>query len=419
MLDISMSATDETITLTRSRALGGPALDVVVPRRLGAVRLMEEVGRGGTGVVYKGRDDVLNRVVAVKFLSGAVPDEADPGFAEFLEGARAAAAVNRSGLVTIYSAGIVEGLPYVVMQYVDGPTVSQLLRHEPFAADDALAVALEAVELTAALHDHGIIHRDIKPSNLLIDFDGHLFLTDFGLAHRRRSVEDARPLSWAGTPAYMAPEMFEGQVSPRSDVYALGVTAFELLSGRPPFRGTVEELRGLHQAGAMPFDALPAKLPGRKALVDVLERATHQKSMFRYKSASQFARALRGACPQIATAGKVEVSLMQRVNRLRSAAATAASKTAATSASPEPQTPRSSSSLHDHISELISLRRSLREGGSDAQATAAAQPVAMEEQPAPAPRPKLTRKVLAIYAIVIAAAILLTWLALLIAHGKP
>src|SRR6266566_6765799 len=96
---------DDTITIARSHALGGETLDVPVPRQLGSVKLLKEIGRGGTGVVYTGRDDVLNRIVAVKFLSGAVPSATDPGFAEFLEGARAAAAVHRSGLTTIYSAG--------------------------------------------------------------------------------------------------------------------------------------------------------------------------------------------------------------------------------------------------------------------------------------------------------------------------
>src|SRR5437762_411444 len=88
--------------------------------------------------------------------------------------------------------------------------IPRQLGHERFSFNDALSVIVEAVELTAALHEHGIVHRDIKPSNLLIDMDGHLFLTDFGLAHRRRNLSETRPVSWAGTPAYMAPEMFEG-----------------------------------------------------------------------------------------------------------------------------------------------------------------------------------------------------------------
>src|SRR4051794_32671051 len=125
----SRMSPDETITLARSRYHGGPPQDVPIPRQLGNVRVMKEIGRGGTGVVYTGRDQLLKRTVAVKFLSGAVPEPNDPGFAEFLEGTRAAAAIHRSGLTTIYEAGVVEGLPYVVMQYVDGPNVYQLLRH--------------------------------------------------------------------------------------------------------------------------------------------------------------------------------------------------------------------------------------------------------------------------------------------------
>jgi len=141
-----------------------------------------------------------------------------------------------------------------------------------------------------------------------VDLDGHLFLTDFGLAHRRQNVGEARPVVLAGTPAYMAPEMFEGQVSPRSDVYALGITGFELLTGAPPFRGTIDEVREKHHVSELPADALK-KSGAPKAVIEVLERATNKKSMYRYKTAAQFARELRGACPDLPTPLQVEVAL--------------------------------------------------------------------------------------------------------------
>jgi serine/threonine-protein kinase len=351
---------EDTITIARSHAQGGPPLDVPVPRRLGSVKLLKEIGRGGTGVVYSGRDEVLHRTVAVKFLSGAVPSPTDPGFAEFLEGARAAAAVHRSGLTTIYSAGVVEGLPYVIMQFIDGPTVAQLLRHEPFTLADAMNLLVQAVELTAELHEHGIVHRDIKPSNLLVDLDGHLYLADFGLAHHRRSIDDVRPISWAGTPAYMAPEMFEGQVSPRTDVYALGIMAFELVTGHLSFSGTLEEVRQQHVSKDLPLEELK-KHGVKRELLDVLERAAHKKTMFRYKSASQFARALRGAYADLGTPMQAEMGLMQRVNRWRSAAGAGSGVTASTSRPAGSDTPPSHVSLHDHMAELISMRKSIRD----------------------------------------------------------
>jgi serine/threonine-protein kinase len=355
---------EDTITIARSHALGGPPQDVPVPRRLGSVKLLKEIGRGGTGVVYSGRDEVLHRTVAVKFLSGAVPSADDPGFAEFLEGARAAAAVHRSGLTTIYTAGVVEGLPYVIMQYIDGPTVAQLLRHEAFTLEDAMNLLVQAVELTAELHEQGIVHRDIKPSNLLVELDGRLHLADFGLAHHRRSIDDVRPISWAGTPAYMAPEMFEGQVSPRTDVYALGIMAFELITGHTPFGGTLEEVRQQHQTKELPLEELK-KHGVKRDLLDVLERAAHKKTMFRYKGASQFARALRDAYADLGTAIQAELALMQRVNRWRSAGAMSGATASARPAG-SGDTPPSHVSLHDHMAELISMRKSIRDaaGGS-------------------------------------------------------
>src|SRR5262249_35823688 len=160
-----------------------------------------------------------SREVAVKFLLNAV-DADDPGFQAFLVGARAAAAVRHLGLTAIHHADVVEDIPYLVMEYVAGPSAAELLAaHGALPLAPALALMLQVTDAVAELHEHGIVHRDIKPSNVLIDSNGRAYVTDFGLTCLRRDG-DSRV---AGTPAYMAPEMFHGQVSPRSDVFALGV----------------------------------------------------------------------------------------------------------------------------------------------------------------------------------------------------
>jgi serine/threonine-protein kinase len=342
---------EETITIARSKFLGEKPQEVPIPRSLGSVRLLDEIGRGGSGTVYRGRDELLSRTVAVKFVSGAIPGASDPGFTEFLEGARSAAGIHHTGLTTIYQAGVVEEVPYVIMQFVDGPTVSQLLRHDPLSVDESLTILLQAVDLAAVLHERGTVHRDIKPSNLMVDVDGHLYLTDFGLAYRRGAGESAT-VAWAGTPAYMAPEMFDGQVSPRSDVYALGITACELLIGRIPFSGTIDEVREQHRSADLPLDAL--KKRGLKAnLLDVLDRAAHKRSMYRYKTAAQFADALKLACPKLKTAAQIEVSLAQRVTAYRNSAAAVNRKS-------DTDTPRSAGSLHEHLNELISQKQNRR-----------------------------------------------------------
>jgi serine/threonine protein kinase len=138
----------------------------------------------------------------------------------------------------------------------------------------------------AELHEREIIHRDIKASNVLLDRDGRVFVTDFGLTCPQRLGRDGPSFpSIGGTVPYMAPEMFDGQVSARRDVYALGITTFELLTGRVPFLGTFDQIRDQHRSAPLPVEALHER-QGAPALVEVLERATHKDAMFRYKTAA-------------------------------------------------------------------------------------------------------------------------------------
>jgi serine/threonine-protein kinase len=287
---------DETITLTRPGAGGAVATDLLLPRRVGSVRLLRELGQGGMGAVWLGHDELLGRDVAVKFLAGAIAAPDDPGFATFLEGARAAAAVQHGCLNTVHVAGLVEGgglsVPYLVMQYVDGPTLAQTLKRcGRLNTNEALVVLGAICQGVGQLHDRGIVHRDIKPSNILLDGQGRVIVTDFGLSHRRHAAGAG---GVAGTPSYMAPEMFQGEVSLRSDVYALGIAAYELLAGAPPFKGTLEELSAQHASAPLPFE--PLRSAGvSEALFEVLERATHKNAVFRHKTARQFWRAMATA----------------------------------------------------------------------------------------------------------------------------
>src|SRR3954471_12830339 len=222
-----MSLDQTTITLSRPGSKPqDPPVDLVIPNQLGSVKLLNQIGQGGMGIVYRGRDEMLKRDVAVKFLTNAIATPDDPNFSTFLEGARSAAAFQHASLTTIFQAGVVEQIPYIVMQLIEGPTVSELIKQTgPLNQAEALAILIDVSAAIAELHDRNIIHRDIKPSNVLLDADGKLIVSDFGLSHRyRRGVSG---MSSSGTPAYMAPEMFSGEVTLRSDVYALGIMGFE------------------------------------------------------------------------------------------------------------------------------------------------------------------------------------------------
>jgi serine/threonine protein kinase len=287
-----------TLTVAVGPAPQGPKLEA--GRELGPVRLVREIGRGATGAVFQGHHTVLGRDVAVKFLINvtAGPGDAE-GVRRFVDEARAAASVRHPNLTQIFHADLDGSTPYLVLEYVPGPTLRQLLdQAAELSVPVTVAVIGDVAAAVAELHARGIIHRDIKPSNVLVDKDGRVFVTDFGLALRRSHAAapgaSAAETGFAGTPAYMAGEMFEGRVSPRSDVYAMGVMAFQLLTGSTPFSGTFHELRGKQMREPLPSEALRAR-GATPEVVEVLERATNKQPMFRYKTAPDFARALREA----------------------------------------------------------------------------------------------------------------------------
>lgn len=156
------------------------------PERLGAIKLLRKLGEGAMGAVYLGHDELLRRNVAVKFLLDAVSGPDDPDFVRFLAGARAAAAVRHPGLNEIHHADVFQNVPYLIMEYVDGPTLADALRrHGPLSPAATLAVLRAVGEAVAELHRHGVIHRDLKPSNVLLDRAGRVCVTNFGLSFRQ------------------------------------------------------------------------------------------------------------------------------------------------------------------------------------------------------------------------------------------
>lgn len=299
-----MSATD-TVTLTRAMTSGGedshgadPAPEVVIPRQLGAVNLIKEIGKGGMGVVWLGKHTLLNRDVAVKFLLNVPQSDDDPNFAGFVEGARAAAAFRHKGLNAVVHADAVDSVPYIVMEFVEGPTLARVLHRAGKLSPVVTRVILESVcDAVGELHDRGFIHRDIKPANIILAPDGTPVLTDFGLACQRPvQTLGAKVEAVTGTPAYMAPEMFDKTVSARSDVYAIGIMAFEMMIGFPPFDGPLAMVRHAHQTQDIPRERLALVPP---PVVQLIERACNKAPMYRYKSARHMLRAVEEAFGQL------------------------------------------------------------------------------------------------------------------------
>jgi tRNA A-37 threonylcarbamoyl transferase component Bud32 len=223
--------------------------------------ILEEIGRGGMGVVYKARHVQLDRLVALKMiLRGGHAAEED--LQRFRSEAKAVAQLAHPNIVQIHEIGEQEGDPYIALEFVEGGGLHQQLAREPITAQ-AAAVLVEQLALAMhAVHQRGILHRDLKPANILLTRDGQPKITDFGLAKRdpslaaaskREEGEHALTQSGAilGTPCYMAPEQAGGRnrtLSPATDVYALGAILYEALTGRPPFKGqtpleTLEQVR--------------------------------------------------------------------------------------------------------------------------------------------------------------------------------
>jgi serine/threonine protein kinase len=236
----------------------------------GRYRVQRPLGDGAMAKVVLAKDAELGRNVAVKVLDEHVA--ADPEFrARFAREARLAAALSHPNLVTIFDAGEAEGSPYIVMEYVDGATLEDRLRREGrLDPNDVRAIAVQVCAGLAHAHASGLVHRDLKPGNLIQRNDGTVKIADFGIA-RGDATELTEAGTIVGTAAYLAPEQAEASsVTPQTDLYALGVVLYELLTGGRPWR--VETLADLGRRRADEVPPLPAEIPSdlRRAIVRCL-----------------------------------------------------------------------------------------------------------------------------------------------------
>ena len=223
-------------------------------QRFPAIEVLELIGQGGMGAVYKARQESLDRIVALKIIKPAA--STDPGFAErFAREAKALARLNHPNILTIHDFGESDGLYWFMMEYLDGVNLREAMRSGQISPTEAMAIVPQVCDALQYAHDEGIVHRDIKPENVLLDARGRVKIADFGLAKllRRAPVEVTLTNTHQvmGTLNYMAPEQIETptEVDHRADIYSLGVVFYELLTGELP--------RGRFQ------------LPSQKAAVDV------------------------------------------------------------------------------------------------------------------------------------------------------
>lgn len=203
-------------------------------------KIIDKLGEGGMGVVYKAQDTKLNRTVALKFLPDRVNNDAVTR-SRFLQEAQAAAVLNHPNICVIHDVREEDGKQFMVMEYVEGKTLREANGQGGMKTDTAIDYAIQIAEALEEAHSKGIVHRDIKADNIMINVKDQIKVMDFGLAKLKGSLKLTRTSSTVGTLAYMAPEQMQGgEVDPRSDIFAFGVLFFEMLSGRLPFRGEHE-----------------------------------------------------------------------------------------------------------------------------------------------------------------------------------
>ena len=262
---------------------------------LGKYQILEEIGRGGMGAVYRGYDPTLDRPVAIKVLAPHLVWEQN--FVQrFLQEARAAARLLHPNIVTVFDVGEQDGVYYIVMQFVDGVPLDEILRREgPLPPERTAALIAQVASALEAAHQVGLVHRDVKPANILVKADDQAVLTDFGIARALSGTHLTRTGMMIGTPGYISPEQVRGQeVGPAADQYALAVVAYELLAGRPPFTGDPTTL--LHAHAYEPPPPLRAGNPRIPPAVEaVVLRGLSKDPAQRWSSVGEFARQLQAA----------------------------------------------------------------------------------------------------------------------------
>jgi serine/threonine-protein kinase len=257
-------------------------------------QLEDRLGTGGMAVVYRARDLMLERPVAIKILRENFTD--DPEFREsFRQEARAAANLSHPNIVTVHDFGLDTGRLFIVMEHVPGTDLKTILqRRGRFSIDDTISLMVQACAGVGYAHRAGLVHCDIKPHNMLISPDKRLKVTDFGIARALASIhpEEKADVVW-GSPQYFSPEQAAGEPpSPASDVYSLGIVMYEMLTGQLPFSGnSATELVRLHREASPPsprqFNPL---IP--PALEQILWKVLSKEPAARYRTADQFGRVL-------------------------------------------------------------------------------------------------------------------------------
>jgi eukaryotic-like serine/threonine-protein kinase len=269
--------------------------------QLGRYEILSELGQGAMGVVYKAKDPLIDRVVAIKTINLALAlEEKEEYEGRFYQEAKAAGRLSHPNIVTIYDVGKSGDVAYIAMEFLQGKELRDIMNEGGLMpVDKALDIASQVAQGLAYAHEHGIVHRDVKPSNIMVAKDGHVKITDFGIARMASAAVHTQTGMVVGSPKYMSPEQVMGkEIDRRSDVFSLGVMLYEILTGQVPFNG-----ENINAIMYQTLNSVP--VPPRSVNPDVPEMANFIVSKAlskgpedRYQNATDFAADLR-ACRDI------------------------------------------------------------------------------------------------------------------------
>lgn len=290
--DVAAVASDQVPAVDQDEAISRRWRRLELPTTIGDYELLEEVGRGGMGVVFRARQVSLGREVAVKMiLRGRLASDLD--LSRFLSEASSTARLQHPHIVPVYEVGDIEGRPFFSMKFIDGETLGSKLADGPLPEREVARLLAPIARAIGFAHRQGVLHRDLKPSNILIDSDGAPLVTDFGLA-KRFGVENDLTRSGVvvGTPSYMSPEQASGRrdnIGPASDIYSLGCVLYHALTGRPPLvaESLMELVMLVLEQDPTPPRALRPRLD--RDLEMIVIRCLQKPPDLRYDTAEQLA----------------------------------------------------------------------------------------------------------------------------------